>query len=118
MELEHGPDNVPYVSGHNYPVNNRLNYIAPYLGNTSLADQTAAQEGQNHQGPSGFYWNTSTPVGARYPFTVAAGYGQRDGVMRIENNSLATVTAGLCYYGQIDRVGIVNWGIALEAWYI
>jgi hypothetical protein len=38
--------------------------------------------------------------------------------MRIEANSLATVTAGLCYYGQIDRVGIVNWGIALEAWYI
>lgn len=118
MELEHGPDNVPYVAGQNYNTNDRLNYIAPYLGNTGFADQTAAQEGQNHQGPGGTWWNTASPVGARYPYTVAAGYGQRDGVMRIESNSVGTVTAGLCYYGQIDRVGIVNWGIALEAWYI
>lgn len=118
MELEHGPDNVPYVAGHNYPIKDRLNYIAPYFGNPSGADVTAAQEGQNHQGPSGVYWQTATPVGAKFPYTIAAGYGQRDGCMRFQSGSLATVTAGLCYYGQIDRVGIVNWGIALEAWYI
>jgi hypothetical protein len=120
MELEHGPDNVPYVADHNYQINERLNWIAPFIGTPGLVDKTAAQEGQNHQGPvgGGGYWATTQPIGARWPYTGAAGYGQRDGCVKLEGSSIQTLTAGLCYYGQIDRVGIVNWGIALEVYYI
>jgi hypothetical protein len=120
MELEHGPDDVPYVADHNYQINERLNWIAPFIGTPGLVDKTAAQEGQNHQGPvgGGGYWATTGPIGARWPYTGAAGYGQRDGCVKLEGTSIQTLTAGLCYYGQIDRVGIVNWGIALEVYYI
>tara|TARA_Y100001972_G_C7620555_1_gene311187 strand:- start:141 stop:869 length:729 start_codon:yes stop_codon:yes gene_type:complete len=117
MELEHGPDNVPYTSGHNYVINERLNYIAPYVGNPSLVDKTAAQPGQNHQGTSGTYWDVSPAAGAVLPYTGAAGYGQRDGCVKL-SGPVGTLTAGLCHYSQIDRVAVVNWSIALELYYV
>ena len=74
MELEHGPDNVPYTSGHTYVINDR-------------------------------------------PYTGAAGYGQRDGCVKL-SGPVGTLTAGLCHYSQIDRVAVVNWSIALELYYV
>ncbi len=118
MELEHGPDNVPAVSGENYAIDERLNYVAPYLGNPSGVDKTAAQEGQNHQGSGGVYWQTGTPIGAKIAYPGAAGYGQRDGCMQVTGSGAQTLTVGLCHYSQIDRVACVNWGIALELFYI
>lgn len=119
LELEHGPDNVPFTSGKNYAINERLNYVAPYIGNPSGVDKTAAQPGQNHPGLSGQYWDASPQAGALLPYTGAAAYGQRDGcVMLSSTASSLTLTAGLCHYSQIDRVAVVNWSIALELYYV
>jgi hypothetical protein len=117
-EIEHGPDNVPAVSGENYAIADRLCYFAPYVGNPSLVDKTAAQEGQNHQGNAGVYWQTAYPVGAKMAYTGGAAYGQRDGCVAIDGTSVQRLNVGLCYYSQIDRVALVNWSIALEAYYI
>lgn len=118
IELEHGPDNVPFVTGENYDVKDRLCYVAPYVGNPSLVDTTAAQEGQNHQGDPAGLWLTAPPYGARLPYTIGAGYGARDGCVAFESSGTGRVTVGLAHYSQIDRVAVVNWGVSLEAWYI
>lgn len=117
-ELEHGPDDATFVSGENYAIKDRLCYVAPYIGTPALVDITAAQEGQNHQGDGTNFWNGSTPIGASLPYPVGAGYGQRSGCVALDSSSPGTLRVGLCHYSQIDRVAVVNWGIALEAYYV
>lgn len=113
-EVEHGPDNVPAVSGRNYAVVDRLAYITPYVGNLTGVVEEASQPGQNHQ--TGFN-GSPPPVGAGRPYTVAGGYGQRDGVLGFEQ-AVGTLTIGLAAYSQIDRCGVINWGFNLETFYL
>ena len=118
--MEAGPDNTPLTSGYNIPINNRICYVAPYIGNPTLKDTVAAQEMQNHKGDgAGNYWQNG-PTGPTRTYPGAAGYGQRDGVVALDfsTNNSGTLTVGLCYLSQIDRVGVVNWGFAIEGYYV
>lgn len=114
VEVEAGPDNVPYVAGRNTPIIERACYIAPYIGNTGFVVSEASQpQATDQQGFNG----SPPPVGALYPYPVSAGYGQRDGVWASEQ-AIGTLTIGLAAFSQIDRVAVVNWGFTLETWYL
>jgi hypothetical protein len=111
-ELECGPDDS--TGGQQVASGDRLVWVAPYIGEgVALKQTTAAQESQNHQEG----WNTSYPIGADKPYPVCGGYGQRDGTV-VYNAPLGSTTIGLCQYSQIDRVAVVNWGIAIETFYL
>lgn len=115
LEVEAGPDDVPTVSGRTNAVANRHVYFSPYYG--VLTDSTRlvnAQEVQNN--PNGF--RGSSPHGPAAPYTVCNGYGQRSGVYARSLSAGASVEFGLCVYSEIDRSAVVNWSIAIEAWYL
>lgn len=110
-EVECGPDDS--TNGQQVTEFDRLVWVAPYIGNISLRQPDAAQEAQNHQEG----WRTTYPIGASRTYPVCGAYGQRDGTLVVEA-PLGTTTVGLCYYSQIDRVAVVNWGIAIETFYL
>jgi len=114
VELEVGPDDLPYASGRRYPVADRLLYIAPYIGNLSLVRTQTAQEAQQTQ--SG--WATSFPIGARDVYSCSGGAHQRDGTVTTTQTAGGRVTFGLACYSQVDRAVAVNWGVAVETFYL
>lgn len=113
VEVEAGPDDSPHTAGYNYDLVDRLAYICPYVGNVSLRSNYRVQEFQNNVD----YFSPAVPYGASRCYTVSGSYGQRDGTL-IFDQPLSTLTVGLCSYSQIDRCAVVNWGIALEAFYL
>lgn len=113
VEVEAGPDNIPYVAGRNYAITNRLAYFAPYIGNTTGNKPLRAQEVRNHA----LGLRTTSPHGGDRCYTVSTGYGQRDGTY-FSAASLGTFTVGLCSYSQVDRVGVINWGVSIEVFYL
>ncbi len=110
-EVECGPDDG--ASTQLPAIADRLVWIAPYVGNPSLKQLTAAQEAQNN--PNGL--RSSVPYGASRPHTFSASYCQTSGTV-VSSASLGTTTVGLCFYSQIDRAAVVNWGISIEAFYL
>jgi hypothetical protein len=113
VEVEAGPDDSTYTSGRTFVVDDRLAFFAPYVSSTGGSDTRQAQEIQTHQEG----WGSSYPIGASAPYTVCAGYGQRDGVFAVEVG-VGSVTVGLAAHSQIDRVGVVNWNVAIEIFYL
>jgi hypothetical protein len=113
IDVEAGPDDIPYTAGRNYPVVDRLSYFAPYVGNVSAKKPDRAQPVGNHREG----WRGTAPIGATRSYTVCAGYGQRDGTL-YEAASVGTKTVGLCSYSQVDRTGVINWGVAIEVFYL
>lgn len=114
VELEVGPDDLPYASGRRYPVLDRLLYVAPYIGNLSLVRPQAAQEAQTHQDG----WAGSAPWGADGTYTGGCGAHQRDGTVTTTQTAGGRVTFGLACYSQVDRSVLVNWGVAIETFYL
>ena len=112
VELEAGPDNIPAIGGRTFPVLDRLGYITPYIGSTDFRESIRAQEVQNTQDG----YSAAYPIGSRRCFTVAGGYGQRDGTM-LYDAPLGETVIGLCSYSQIDRIGVINWAVAIEIFY-
>lgn len=122
-EIESGPD--VSTGGDQVAVDARQSWIAPYVNGldqipTSFIQH--AQEAQNHQGDL-----LADPIGAARPFTIEAGYGQRDGVIIRTNTTPGSETlprqmgpfeVGLAGYSQVDRVVLVNWSIVIETFYI
>jgi len=110
-EVECGADDG---AGSQLPaIADRLVWIAPYVGNPSLKQLTAAQEAKNN--PNGL--DSATPYGSARPHPFSASYCQTSGTV-ITAASLGVTTVGLCFYSQVDRVAVVNWGIAIEAFYL
>jgi hypothetical protein len=122
-EIESGPD--VSTGADQVAVDDRQSWITPYV--TGL-DQIAttfyphAQEAQQHQGDL-----VADPIGAARPFTLEAGYGQRDGVLIATNSAEGSETlprgmggfeAGLAGYSQVDRVVLVNWSVVIETFYL
>lgn len=50
------------------------------------------------------------------PYT--GGYASRDGTLLDFRTGVGTYTYGLIYHSQVDRVAVVNWGVALEVYYL
>ena len=46
-----------------------------------------------------------------------AGYDAKQGTL-MQTTSLGQFRFGLASHSQIDRVGIVNWGVAIEVFYL
>ena len=50
------------------------------------------------------------------PYT--GGYASRDGTLLDFRPNIGTNTYGLIYHSQIDRAAVVNWGVAIEVYYL
>lgn len=114
VEVETGPDDVPYTAGRTYQIDDRIAFIAPYISSGQLTQKVQAQEcTQTQEG-----WRTTYPIGASRTYPCAAGYAQRDGVFAVKDQNVGQLTVGLAQYSQVDRAVGVNWGIAIETWYV
>jgi len=110
-ELEAGADGS--LDSRLPALGSRYVYIAPYVGNPSLKQLVAAQE--VHNNPNGL--NASIPYGPLRPHPFSASAHQTSGTT-ITNASIGTTTVGLAFYSQIDRVAVLRWGVAIEAFYL
>jgi len=114
-EAEVGPD---YTSGGGQvsTEEDRLVWIGPHLGKLDLVASSLAslQEAQNLQDA----WNGTYPIGAVKSMPYTGGYASRDGTLLDFRPNVGTNTYGLIYHSQIDRVAVVNWGVAIEVYYL
>lgn len=113
MESLNGPDNGPRSAGASAQM-----WVTEYNAGGLLAGtgaqsftQTYAQECiNNHKG-----WQENPPLGAEVPYSLL-GYGNMSGVKVFSSSDYLAV--GLTHLSTIDRSAIINWGIALEAYYL
>ena len=115
-ELECGPDKSQ--AGYQVATTARSVWVAPYVRDVSTAYSAYrghAQEGHNMSITNA--WKVTQPIGAQLPFTVEGAYQSRDGVL-IKTSTSGRVTFGLASHSQIDRVAVVNWGVAIESFYL
>lgn len=123
FEVEVGPD----VSAASYQETDfaaRRVHVIPYIGDLEDALSGTgssffshqAQEIRNGSQQSGSIKGTS-PIGASAPFTVTGGYGSRQGTV-VRERALGTHNFGLAVHSLAGRAGVVNWGIAIEAFYL
>jgi hypothetical protein len=114
-EWEVGKDQS--TPGYQVAVDDRLVWICPFLGSPAAAFGTfrsKAQETRNAgEGITGSY-----PYGADEPFTKTGGYDAKQGTLMVDYDDVGTLTFGLASHSQVDRVGIVNWGVAVEIYYL
>ena len=99
------------------PVDDRLVWIAPWISVVSNAYtglRMKAQETRNNAEPIG----SSYPIGIDRPFTQGGGYDAKQGTLMLDYDAVGTLTFGLASHSQVDRVGIVNWGVAVEIFYL
>ena len=50
-------------------------------------------------------------------YVQGGGYGQKQGTLMM-NTTNGLLTFGLAFHSQVDRVGIVNWGVNVEVFYL
>ncbi len=117
FEVENGRDYSD--AAYQVPVAERRVLITPYVSlftdfnADAYAQRHRVQETRNNN--EGFFG--SYPVGIQRPFTVACGYGSKQGTLAIERASPGTMDFGLAAHSLSDRCGVVNWGFALEVFY-
>jgi hypothetical protein len=121
-ELECGPD--ASTAAGQVTATDRQVWIAPYVGEPSDAYNYRghAQEGQNLRvsgmvGPPSVWRTAVGTIGAQIPYTVGGAYQSRDGVL-VYTAPNGRITFGLASHSQIDRVAVVNWGVAIESFYL
>lgn len=122
-ELECGPD--ASTAAGQVTATDRQVWVAPYFGEPSTAYSSYrghAQEGLtlnigNMLGTPDPWTTTPGEIGGRIPFTVGGAYQSRDGVL-VKTSTSGRVTFGLASHSQIDRVAVVNWGVAIESFYL
>jgi len=116
FEIESGPDKS--TPGFQNATTARGVWVAPYLNDPSSAYSAYrghAQEGHNMSLSNA--WKVSEPIGATVPYTIEGAYQSRDGVL-VKTSTSGRVTFGLASHSQIDRVAVVNWGVAIESFYL
>ena len=117
-EVEAGPDTAPGAGTE--AVEDRLVWVCPYVGPVASAQTTYidhAQEVPNNVDQTGVLdWNTAAPQGALRPYPLNSAYQSRDGTLLLDR-SAGRVVFGLAAHSQIDRAGVVNWGVSIESYY-
>jgi len=113
-ECEAGNDN----STASYQVAEALRsvFICPWIGSVDTAFSTyraRAQETRNQAYPIA----NSFPNGISETYVQGGGYGAKQGTL-VASTSLGRMSFGLAAHSAIDRVGIVNWGVAVEVYYL
>lgn len=113
MESLNGPDDGPRSQGQDAYL-----WVTEYTAGGILAGtgnkvvtQTYAEEVINNY--PGF--NNYPPGGPAYPYVIV-GYGNMSGVKVFTGTDKLAV--GLAHLSTIDRSAIINWGIALEVYYL
>ena len=119
-EVEAGPDQTDGAGTET--VQDRSVWITPYVGNVSSARSTYvdhAQECSNNtdRGTGSIGWRDITPTGARTLYTLEGAYQSRDGTL-LHTFGPGTTRFGLAAHSQMDRVGVVNWGVSIETFYL
>jgi hypothetical protein len=113
-EMEVGQDNstAPYQVAQD----SRSVFIAPYVGQVSSAFSSYrayAQEQRNQEyGISATY-----PIGMAETYVQGGGYGQKQGTLMMSTTN-GLLTFGLAFHSQVSRVGVVNWGVNVEVFYL
>lgn len=113
-EWETGPDDS--TAGYQVAQAERLVWLAPWIGTLPTAFtgyRDRAQETRNAEDTL----STSFPAGALRTYTQSGGYDAKQGCIAHETTA-GVVTFGLATHSQVDRVGIVNWGVAVEGFYL
>jgi hypothetical protein len=80
---------------------------------TKVITDTYSEEAVNNS--AGFSTAGNPPGGPDFPYTLL-GYGNMAGTTIF--NATDTLTVGLAHLSTIDRSAILNWGIAVEAYYL
>ena len=115
FEMECGPDESTGAGQVSKEL--RQVWVAPYVDTVESAFsqyRAHAQEGLNQQGTG---WKITQPIGAAVPYPAAGAYQSRDGVL-LHTAPNGRFTFGLASHSQIDRVAVVNWGVAVETFYL
>lgn len=94
----------------------RLVWLAPYIGNVPAAFNSYRQKAQETRNNEYSIAN-AYPIGTSETYPSGGGYDAKQGTLMYEAN-IGTVTFGLATHSQIDRVGVVNWGVAVEIYYL
>jgi hypothetical protein len=115
FELECGNDNS--TASYQVAEASRAVFVAPWISQLSTA-YTAyrqyAQETRNQNYPI----VNAYPNGVSETFVQGGGYGAKQGTI-IRSTSLGTrLSFGLAAHSRVDRVGVVNWGVAVEVFYL
>lgn len=114
MESMNGPDTGPRSQGANaYMWVTEYNNSGLSAG-TALKNVTqsyAEEVVNNHQG----FTTDNPPAGAYYPYQ-HLGYGNMAGVKVF--TATDNLAVGLAHLSTIDRSAIINWGVALEVYYL
>ena len=116
-EVEAGPDES--TGGGQETDTDRQVWIAPYVNEPATAYSSYrghSQECVNVQDSTNL-WANPANYGATKPYTLAGAYQSRDGVL-VHSAPNGIVTFGLAAHSQIDRVAVVNWGVAIESFYL
>lgn len=93
-------------------------YVVPYTGagfnsGTAYNNRSRCQETRN----AGDGVTIGYPIGTRRPYVMTGGYGAKQGTFARDVTGPIVTTFGLSIHSLTDRCGVVNWGIALEAYY-
>lgn len=113
-EWEAGRDSS--TAGYQVAADDRLVWLAPYISSVPSAYNSyrhKAQETRNNE----FGIASTYPIGLQNTLPAGGGYDAKQGTLMYEA-AVGTVTFGLATHSQIDRVGIVNWGVAAEIYYL
>jgi len=115
FELENGKDTS--TAAYQVASAQRRVYIVPYTGDFDSANAYAQRARGQETRNVAFGMAAGYPIGIERPFVLTGGYGAKQGTFMLNRNTPAQTTFGLAVHSLSDRCGLVNWGIALEAWY-
>jgi hypothetical protein len=116
-ELENGQDFS--TASYQDPQAERRVYVVPYTGagytsSNAYNNRSRCQETRNSA--DGF--SAGYPIGMNRPFTVTGGYQSKQGTFGRIVSSVTENVFGLAIHSLSDRCGIVNWGVAIEVFYL
>lgn len=115
-ELEAGPDEST-AGGQVATAEQRQAWVAPYVNDPDTAYTAYRGHAQEVANVQNIVQMWAGSLGPRFPYTVNGGYQSRDGVL-IHSAINGRTTFGLASHSQIDRVAVVNWGVAIETFYL
>lgn len=115
-EVEAGPDEST-GAGQVLTAEERQVWIAPYVNDPASAYTQYRQHAQEVANVQNILGVWSTTLGPIWPYSVNGGYQSRDGVL-VHSAPNGRSTFGLATHSQVDRAAVVNWGVAIETFYL
>ena len=115
-EVEAGPDEST-GAGQVSTAEERQVWIAPYVNDPASAYSQYRQHAQEVANVQNIIQMWASTLGPRWPYSVNGGYQSRDGVL-VHSAPNGRTTFGLATHSQVDRAAVVNWGVAIETFYL